>query len=158
MLNLKRGKIMKKGRIKRNRLVILSGMLSFFFAISEYVTPEYFINYIDVISAAFSFSALATALFLSAFSIIPAFSNSKMVNILQDLGTDKKIMDRLLVATTLFFINSTISFVALLFDSNDNGILSHIIITAWIVTLVMSLTSTFYIISILFKTFDYLND
>lgn len=148
-------KIMNKGRIVRNLGVIISGAIVLGLSIYIDLKPIKLINYIDIMSASFSFSALATALFFSTFSLIPAFSNSKLIKILEELKTDKKLMDRLLISTVLFFVNSLLAFVALLFDAKETNLMSKIVVIGWGTTFAMAIVSTFLIIFIIFKIFNF---
>lgn len=146
---------MRKGRISRNKIVIIVGILSGGMSIYYGLSPEKINNFTDIMSASLSFSALATAMFLSSFSLVPAFTNSKFILALQDLGTDMKIMDRLLISTLIFFISSLLTFILLFFDSCSNSFLSKVFTTLWIVFTSMGFTSTFYIIAILIKGFEH---
>lgn len=145
---------MKKGRFKRNVMVVLSGMIALIHSICIDIYPSTFENYSEIMSASLSYSALATALFISMFSLIPAFSNSKLIKILVELGTDKKLMDRLLIATTLYFLNSTTALVSLYFNPFNETLLSKLVVTIWYITIVTAIVSTFYILKIVYDLFD----
>lgn len=146
---------MKKGRFKRNRAVIIAGVISLVLSICTGLTPSSINNYTDIMSASLAFSALATAMFLSTFSLIPAFSNSKFIKALQEMGTDFKIMDRLIISTLIFFLSSLLTFVALFFDASDESSLSHVVVSLWLVITVMGLVSTFYVIMLLLRGFEF---
>lgn len=83
---------MKKGRMKRNKVVLIVGIAAILAGWVFKISPSKINNFTDIMSASLSFSALATAMFLSSFSLIPAFSNSKFINALKELGTDIKLM------------------------------------------------------------------
>lgn len=106
---------MRRCRFVRNKSTIIFSVLVLGFSFYMKLSPAKFNNFTDIMSATLSFSSLATALFFSYFSLIPAFSNSKFIIALQELGTDKKIMDRLLLSTIIFFISSILSFGQLFF-------------------------------------------
>ncbi|HBH5980455.1 TPA: hypothetical protein KT326_002015 [Enterococcus faecium] len=146
---------MRKGRLKRNWIMIVAGILSFVASIVFKVSPNSFNNFTDLMSASLAFSSIATALFLATFSLVPAFTNSKFIIAIQDLGTDMKIMDRLLVSTLVFFSSSLLTFIELLFDANEDNFISILFTSFWIATTVMALLSTFYIILLLMKAFEY---
>ncbi|EMF0150004.1 hypothetical protein NXO50_002011 [Enterococcus hirae] len=146
---------MRKGRLKRNWIMIVAGILSFVASIVFKVSPNSFNNFTDLMSASLAFSSIATALFLATFSLVPAFTNSKFIIAIQELGTDMKIMDRLLVSTLVFFSSSLLTFIELLFDANEDNFISILFTSFWIATTVMALLSTFYIILLLMKAFEY---
>lgn len=146
---------MRKGRISRNKIVIFVGILAGAVSIYYGLSPAKINNFTDIMSASLSFSALATAMFLSSFSLVPAFTNSKFIIALQDLGTDMKIMDRLLISTLIFFVSSLLTFIMLFFDACSISFLSKAFTTLWIVFTSMGFTSTFYIIAILIKGFEH---
>ncbi|MCV6649805.1 hypothetical protein OIG04_04470 [Enterococcus faecium] len=135
--------------------MIVAGILSFVASIVFKVSPNSFNNFTDLMSASLAFSSIATALFLATFSLVPAFTNSKFIIAIQDLGTDMKIMDRLLVSTLVFFSSSLLTFIELLFDANEDNFISILFTSFWIATTVMALLSTFYIILLLMKAFEY---
>lgn len=145
---------MKKGRLKRNKLTILSFLIALAIGICSGINPSKINNYTDVMSAALSFSSIATALFISSFSLMPAFSNSKFIKMLQSLGTDIKIMDRLLISTLIFFVSSMLSFIALFLKSTETCWMSNVLIVLWLATTVAAFFSTFYIIFLLIKSFE----
>lgn len=93
---------MRRCRFVRNKSTIIFSVLVLVFSFYMKLSPAKFNNFTDIMSATLSFSSLATALFFSYFSLIPAFSNSKFIIALQELGTDKKIMDRRLLSTIIF--------------------------------------------------------
>ncbi|NME47616.1 hypothetical protein HF860_10660 [Enterococcus gallinarum] len=146
---------MKKGRMKRNKVVLIVGIAAILAGGVFKISPSKINNFTDIMSASLSFSALATAMFLSSFSLIPAFSNSKFINALKELGTDIKIMDRLLISTLIFFISSLMTFILLFFDCNSNSLISNIITTLWLSFTSMGFASTFYVIAILIKGFEH---
>lgn len=135
-------------------MVVISGILALLHSMYIDIYPSSFENYSEIMSASLAYSALATALFISMFSLIPAFSNSKLIKILIELGTDKKLMDRLLIATTLYFLNSTSALVSLYFNPICETFLSKVVVTIWYVTIVTAIVSTFYILKIVFDLFD----
>ncbi|MGM0104850.1 hypothetical protein [Enterococcus sp. AZ183] len=145
---------MRKGRLKRNKLAITLGIVSLIGSIACSIAPANFNNFTDIMSASLAFSSIATALFLASFSLIPAFTNSKFINALKDLGTDMKIMDRLIVSTLIFFLNSFFTFIELLFKSSETNTLSVIITGLWTSTGIMAFVSTFYIVLLLLKGFE----
>lgn len=147
---------MKKGRFKRNLLAIIGWILTFLFSFIKFkLNPSSLNNFSDIMSASLSFAALATALFFSCFSLIPAFSNSKFINALQEIGTDKKIMDRLLITTIIFFIVSVFSFIALFFDETSSSLESTLVISLWVSFVVAGCISTFQILSTIMVGFNY---
>lgn len=146
---------MKKGRFKRNKYILLSGVVIFILCLCFNVTPSKINNYVDIMSASLSFSALATAMFFSLFSLIPAFSNSKFIIALKKLKTDQKIMDRLLISTIMFFISSILSFAGLFFMSTENCFISNLVTALWASFTIMPLINTILILIIVLKGFDY---
>lgn len=146
---------MKKGRITRNIIAIVA--LAICFVVSFFIckiTPSKINNYSDIMGACLSFSSIATALFLSCFSLIPAFSNSKFIATMSELGTDIKLMDRLLVTTIIFFGSSLLSFIELFFNSNSQSLLSRFFTSIWLSVTVSGFVNTFYILIILLKGFE----
>lgn len=146
---------MQKGRIIRNKIAIVTFVICFvvFFFICK-ITPSKINNYSDIMGASLSFSSIATALFLSCFSLIPAFSNSKFIVTMSELGTDIKLMDRLLVTTIIFFGSSLLSFIELFFNSDSRSILSGIFTSIWLSVTIAGFVNTFYILIILLKGFE----
>ncbi|WP_436669570.1 hypothetical protein [Lactiplantibacillus plantarum] len=103
-------------------------------------------------SGTLSYSAIATALLFACFSLIPALSNSKLISLLQDLGTDMKLMDRLLVSTFLFFVVSILSLINLFFTAQDTCIFSKIFCSLWLAFLVAATSEVFQILGLMFTT------
>lgn len=150
--------MMKKGRLKRNWLIILSGMLTFILSIYFKISPKRLKNFIDAMSASLSFSAIVTAIFFASFSLIPTSGTNKLVGMMEDLGTDIKIMDRLLVATSLSFISSLLSFASLFFDKTDTNNISIFVISSWLSSTVMMFVSSFLVLRVLIKLVETYNN
>lgn len=148
---------MRKGRLKRNLLVIIFGILTFLISLCLKITPKDLKNFTDIMSASLSFSAIVTAIFFASFSLIPSSSSNKLVSMMEDLGTDIKIMDRLLIATGLSFVSSLLSFIALFFDRKDTSNISMFLISGWLATTVMMFISSFLVLRVLIKLVETYN-
>lgn len=146
---------MRRCRFVRNKSTIIFSVLVLGFSFYMKLSPAKFNNFTDIMSAALSFSSLATALFFSYFSLIPAFSNSKFIIALQELGTDKKIMDRLLLSTIIFFISSILSFGQLFFSECTNNMFSIITTAVWLSFTLSGFFNTFLILAIVLKAFEH---
>lgn len=141
---------MKSGRIKRNWLVLLSGIITLILVIVFRYSPSKISNYVELMSGALSFASIATGLLFATFSLVPEFSNSRLLNVLKKLKTDRKILDRILIATVLFFGASILSFVGLLFPAKSSNIYSIIFIGIWLAILIMAVIEVLQIIRVLF--------
>lgn len=97
-------------------------------------------------SASLSFSAIVTAIFFASFSLIPTSGSNKLVVMMEDLGTEIKIMDRLLVATFLSFISSLLSFISLFFSKTDTDLISILVVSSWLSSTVMMFLSSFFVL------------
>lgn len=149
---------MRKGRLKRNWLVIVMGIIATVIGLSIKINPNDLKNFTEIMSASLSFSAIVTAIFFASFSLIPSSDSNKLVSMIEDLGTDIKIMDRLLVATVLSFLSSVFSFVALFFDKHDTSMMSVVLISAWLSSTVMMFTSSFLVLRVLIKLVELYNE
>jgi hypothetical protein len=114
-------------------------------------SPSKIANFSDAMNGTLSFAAIATALLFSCFSLIPSFSNSKLVVILKDLGTDIKIMDRLLIATSIFFAVSIFSLVELFLPSSSSSPFSIFLTSTWLALLVGGINELIEIIRLMFQ-------
>lgn len=148
---------MKKGRLKRNILVIFFGVVTFIVSLYLKISPKKLNNFTEIMSASLSFSAIVTAIFFASFSLIPSSGSNKLVSMMEDLGTDIKIMDRLLVATVLSFISSLLSFIALFFDKEDTNIISMYVVSSWLATTVMMFVSSLLVLMVLMKLVETYN-
>lgn len=149
---------MRKGRIKRNMGTIFMMIVSFGLCIFFKISPKDIVNYTDIMNGVLSFSSIATALLFACLSLIPTLPNSKLVNMLQELGTDIKLLDRLLLTTTLFFMLSIVCIVGLLFNSNSVNALSMLLIALWCSLIVGGIVEVFSVIRIMFKVVEKLSD
>lgn len=149
---------MKKGRLKRNILVIFCGIVTFLVSLRLKITPKDLSNFTEIMSASLSFSAIVTAIFFASFSLIPSSGSNKLVSMMEDLGTDIKIMDRLLIATVLSFVSSLLSFIALFFDKKDTSSISIYLISGWLATTVMMFVSSFLVLKVLMKLVETYNN
>lgn len=137
---------MKKGRFKRNWPIILFGVIVFIFSFYFKISPKSLKNFTDIMSASLSFSAIVTAIFFASFSLIPTSGSNKLVVMMEDLGTEIKIMDRLLVATFLSFISSLLSFIYLFFSKTDTDLISILVVSSWLSSTVMMFLSSFFVL------------
>ncbi|HHJ7513094.1 TPA: hypothetical protein ACQM8E_000890, partial [Streptococcus pyogenes] len=137
---------MKKGRFKRNWPIILFGIIVFIFSFYFKISPKSLKNFTDIMSASLSFSAIVTAIFFASFSLIPTSGSNKLVVMMEDLGTEIKIMDRLLVATFLSFISSLLSFISLFFSKTDTDLISILVVSSWLSSTVMMFLSSFFVL------------
>ncbi|MBF0778167.1 hypothetical protein [Streptococcus cuniculi] len=149
---------MKKGRLKRNILVIFWGIATFLVSLYFKISPKNLNNFTEIMSASLSFSAIVTAIFFASFSLIPSSGSNKLVSMMEDLGTDIKIMDRLLIATVLSFVSSLLSFIALFFDKEDTSSISIYLISGWLATTVMMFVSSFLVLRVLIKLVETYNN
>lgn len=149
---------MKKGRLKRNILVIFFGVVTFIASLYLKISPKNLNNFTEIMSASLSFSAIVTAIFFASFSLIPSSGSNKLVSMMEDLGTDIKIMDRLLIATVLSFISSLLSFIALFLDKKATSAISIYLISGWLATTVMMFVSSFLVLRVLIKLVETYNN
>lgn len=148
---------MKKGRMKRNLIPILISLFVFIVCLVVRISPKTIKNYTDIMNGIVSFSSMATALFFAIFSLIPSFSNSRIIIALKELNTDKKYMDRLLIATVGFLISAIIAFFELLIFNETNGGSSAIVTTSLLMAIfTFSIIEIFLIIAILFPVIEQL--
>lgn len=141
---------MYKGRLTRNLISIGCFLVSLVVLLIANFVPKAIANYTDIMTGTLSFTAIATALLFACFSLIPALTNSKLMNALQDLGTDVKLMDRLLVATVIFFIISLFSLANLFFKATDTGLFAHTMCALWLSTFVSGTSEIFQILDLMF--------
>ncbi|ANC99029.1 hypothetical protein A6M16_00260 [Streptococcus suis] len=149
---------MKKGRIKRNIATICIFLATLSISLLTNFSPAKINNFTDLMSASLSFSSIATALFFSCFSLIPAFTNSQLVKKLKQLKWDYKVMDKLMHSSLIFLISSIFSFIELFFCSTDNSRLSQIVTAIWISTTITGLFNTVFLVLLLIKLFDLATD
>lgn len=149
---------MKKGRIKRNFPIIIFGIFSFLICIYIKLTPKMLNNYTEIMSASLSFSAIVTAIFFASFSLIPSSSSNKLVSMMENLGTDIKIMDRLLTSTGLSFFSSLLSFVSLFLDKSDTSNISIYIVSTWMSATIMMFVSSFLVLRVLITLVETYNN
>lgn len=149
---------MRQGRVRRNIITLLCFVLCFAGGFYFKLSPSVIENFSDAMSGALAFAAIATALLFSCFSLIPAFSNSKLIRGLHELGTDIKIMDRLLLATVIFFAVSLVSLIELFLSANSDGIFSILLTSLWFALLVSGTVEVSCIIRLMFEALDLLNN
>lgn len=142
---------MKKGRIWRNLGSLIMGIFITIILIEFHITPKKICNYTDVISGVLSMTSISTSFIFASFTLIPALPNSKLMKSLKELGTDKKLLDRLLLTMIGFFICSIIALIGLTFDKDSNTILSLTIVSLVGGTLGFSLSEEFKVFRILIK-------
>lgn len=142
---------MKKGRIKRNIGSIIVGIVITLLIFIFNFTPKKINNYTDVMSGILSFSSITTSLLFASFSLIPALPNSKLLKSLKELKTDKKFLDRLLLAIFGFLLCSVFALVSLLFDERDGSISSKIVISITGGLLGFSISEQFKVLRILLR-------
>ncbi|MCG0573931.1 hypothetical protein IMAU80824_00776 [Lactiplantibacillus plantarum] len=147
---------MNSGRISRNVLAITTFVIVLILSLVYGLTPHKIDNYTDVMSGALSFSSIATALLFASFSLIPAFSNSRLLLALKELKTDVKLLDRLLFTTAIFLFASAFSFGGLFYSANSQSCLSLITTSAWIAFIVAGIVEMFEIIFLMFSAVQYL--
>lgn len=145
---------MRKGRIKRNAYSIVMGILAATIIFFFNLTPSKINNYTDVMSGILSFSSITTGLLFASFSLIPALPNSKLLESLRELKTDKKLLDRLLLAIFGFLICSVFALIALLFSEKDGSVLAKSIISVTGGTLFFSISEQFKVLRILIKALE----
>lgn len=145
---------MKKGRIIRNKYSIFIGMLIIILVFLFNITPSKINNYTDFMSGILSFSSITTGLLFASFSLIPALPNSRLLETLKNLKTDKKLLDRLLLAIFGFLLCSVFALIALLFNEKDSSFLSKIVISITAGTLGFSISEQFKVLKILIKTVE----
>ncbi|MDF7683506.1 hypothetical protein PT287_08340 [Lactobacillus sp. ESL0679] len=146
---------MWKSRIKRNKGSILFGLLIVIILFACQITPKKINNYTDVISGILSMASIATSFLFASFSLIPALPDSKLMKSLKELGTDKKLLDRLLITMFGFFVTSILALLALvLFQATDNSMLGKTIISFLGGFLCFSLAEQFKILRILLKALE----
>ncbi|MCK1248853.1 hypothetical protein [Streptococcus uberis] len=149
---------MKKGRIRRNFPIVIFGVITFLISLYLKITPKDLKNFTDIMSASLSFSAIVTAIFFASFSLIPTSGSNKLVSMMENLGTDIKIMDRLLVATTLSFLSSLLSFLSLFLGKLDTSKVSMYLVSCWLSCTVMMFVSSFLVLRVLIKLVETYND
>ncbi|WP_269760066.1 hypothetical protein [Streptococcus dysgalactiae] len=149
---------MKKGRIKRNFPIVIFGVLGFIICICIKLTPKMLNNYTEIMSASLSFSAIVTAIFFASFSLIPSSSSHKLVSMMENLGTDIKIMDRLLISTGLSFFSSLLSFISLFLNKTDTSKISTFIISTWMSATIMMFVSSFLVLRVLITLVETYNN
>lgn len=149
---------MKKGRIKRNCVTFFMMVASFIACFFFRVSPSNLANYTDIMNGVLSFSSIATALLFACLSLIPTLPSSRIINMLQNLGTDIKLLDRLLLTTSIFFILSITCIIGLLFCEKANDIWSILLISFWCSLIVGGISEIFSIIKIMFNIVEKLND
>lgn len=142
---------MKKGRIWRNLGSLIMGIFITIILIEFHITPKKICNYTDVISGVLSMTSISTSFIFASFTLIPALPNSKLMKSLKELGTDKKLLDRLLLTMIGFSICSIIALIGLTFDKDSNTILSLTIVSLVGGTLGFSLSEEFKVFRILIK-------
>lgn len=132
--------------IKYLVLVIISSFLVIYFKIS----PNRITNYTEIMSGVLSFASMGTGFMITAFSLLPIFSESKLVTKMRELGTDLKIMNSLLNASILLFFSSLLSLFGLFIPHNSSNLISVIFIALWssfmLVTLIKAIQVIFFLI------------
>lgn len=142
---------MKKGRVQRNIGSIIVGTVITLLIFGFGFTPKKINNYTDVMSGILSFSSITTSLLFASFSLIPALPNSKLLESLKELKTDKKFLDRLLLSIFGFLLCSIFALISLLFSEKDVSIYSKIIVSITGGLLGFSISEQFKVLRILLK-------
>lgn len=145
---------MWKSRIKRNKGSILFGFLISIILFTCQVSPKKINNYTDVVSGILSMSSIATSFLFASFSLIPSLPDSKLMKSLKELGTDKKLLDRLLVTMFGFFVTSIFALLALMLKVSTNNLIGVTIISFLGGFLCFSLAEQFKILRILLKALE----
>lgn len=140
---------MKEGRIKRNRWSIIFGLVVLIICLIFRITPSKINNYTDVVSAILSLSSMATSFLFASFALIPALPDSKLLKGLKVLGTDKKLLDRLLITIIGFVFCSIFSLIALTISSRNDSLLANIILSVMSGFLAFSLLDLLKVLRIL---------
>lgn len=140
---------MKEGRIRRNRWSIFLGLVVLIMCLIFKITPSKINNYTDIISAILSLSSMATSFLFASFALIPALPDSKLLKGLKELGTDKKLLDRLLITIIGFVLCSIFSLIALAISSRSNSLFANIILSVMSGLLAFSLLDLLKVLRIL---------
>ncbi|MCW8090000.1 hypothetical protein FOF72_04905 [Lactobacillus jensenii] len=145
---------MKKGRLRRNTFSIFIGIVISLLIIGFDVTPNKINNYTDIISAILSISSITTGLLFATFTLIPGLPNSNLLKTLKELKTDKKLLDRLLLAICGFLLGSLFALVALFFNPKDTSLLSKVVLSCVGGLISFSFSEQFKVLRILMKTLE----
>ncbi|WP_461243739.1 hypothetical protein [Secundilactobacillus muriivasis] len=138
-----------KARIHRNRFSISIFMITFVLMIAIKATPSRLPNYQDSVSNIVSFSSLATAIFMAALAFVPKLS----AGWLRKLGTDKKFLERIIIATFLYFMTSVLAIVVIsVFPETEKSIISEIGVALMFAILASAVSESVYIFRIIFTT------
>lgn len=148
---------MKKGRVKRNTGSLIVGIVIALLIFGFNFTPKKINNYTDVMSGILSFSCITTSLLFASFSLIPALPNSKLLESLKELKTDKKFLDRLLLSIFGFLLCSIFVLISLLFSEEDGSIYSKVVVSITGGLLGFSISEQFKVLRILLKGLAYFN-
>lgn len=144
-----------KSRLRRNAGSIIIGLTacigSFILKLSAAKIP----NYTDLISGALSLTSVATAFLFASFALLPALTDSKFIKSLVELKVDKKLLDRLILTTAGYFINSIFSIILLFFNSDSSSLLNKLVMAIWIGIGIFSINETFKVLRILWKALKY---
>ena len=147
---------MRKGRIKRNFWPIFFGTIVLIVVLIFRVTPNKIENYTDVISAILSLSSMSTSFLFASFALIPALPDSKLMKSLKELGTDKKLLDRLLITIIGFVACSVLSLIALTISDQSNSVFSNVILSMVASSLVFSLLDLLKVLRILLSGVEHI--
>ncbi len=145
---------MKKSRFKRNLFSICVGIGISVLLFSLNVTPKKINNYSDFMSGILSVSSMTTGLLFASFALIPALPNSRLLQNLKKLKTDKKLLDRLLVVILGFLFCSVFALIALSFKETDTSLFSKVIISITGGLFCFSLSEQIKVIWILMKVVE----
>lgn len=138
-----------RARLHRNRFSILIFVVTFGVISGCKVSPAQLPNYQDTISNIVSFSSLATAIFMAALAFVPRMS----AGWLRKLGTDKKFLERIVIATFLYFITSVLAIVIIsIFSKNSESWVSTFNIAFMFACLTSAISESVYIFRIIFVT------
>lgn len=139
-----------KETFHRDWLAFLLSVMIFVVGLMFGITPSKLHNYTDIMSASLSFSSIATAFLFAVFSVIPSKSNSELLSRLREMNTDLKLMSRLLVATTAFFLSSILSFIELFFSAVDSSVFARVVTSLWLSSIALGIIETVILITFLF--------
>ncbi|WP_143463186.1 hypothetical protein [Levilactobacillus enshiensis] len=141
--------MMIKARIRRNKFSILIFVVTFCAILILKVSPSKMPNYQDSISNVVSFSSLATAIFMAALAFVPKLS----AGWLRKLGTDRKFLERIIIATFLYFITSVLAIIIIsVFPDMAKSYISIMSVALMFGCLSAAISESIYIFKIIFVT------
>lgn len=141
--------MMIRARLRRNKFSILIFVVTFCTMLILKVSPSKMPNYQDSISNVVSFSSLATAIFMAALAFVPRLS----AGWLRKLGTDKKFLERIIIATFLYFVTSVLAIIIIsVFPYAAKSYVSIIGVALMFGCLSAAIGESVYIFKIIFVT------